>query len=165
MAAGHSSVKILFDETMGAPVVRAAIEAIKFDRKYEVEAVYMKDLVGSGAKDEEWVPKAAEGNWFVITGDRGRGKLSTPLPLLLPYHGISAAFMTGGLQSKRPQFEKLRATIFLWPQIRDAALGARGLRYRMQIQGESFRFVEWPLDENTMKRQIELLGRFAEELF
>ena len=125
----------------------------------------MDDFAGNGAKDDDWVLKAAKERRFVITGDQGKKKDGAPLDILLPYHQVSAAFMTGTLHSKRPQFEKARAVLALWPQIVDAAAGPPGLRYKMRIDGRSFSMPEWPLNDKAKRRQVELLGKFPDTLW
>lgn len=112
MDSRSGSINLLFDETVGEPVARATIEVLKFSH-HEIDAVCMKDFEGKGAKDDHWVLRAAKEGRFVITGDRGRFRDRAPLDILLPYHGVSGAFMTGKLHSGRSQFEKARAIITL----------------------------------------------------
>lgn len=164
MATRSSSIKLLFDETIGPPIAKAVIELLKFTTP-DLDAVTISEYMGSGTKDPHWVFKASQEQRFVITGDRGKKKDGAPLDILLPYHGVSGAFMTGVLHSKRKQFEKARAVISLWPDILDAANGTAGMRYSMRIVGKSFDLVEWPLDDKAKRRQVELLGKFPENLW
>ena len=165
MAAGGRCVKLLFDETIGAPIARALIDVARHHTEYTVDAVVMGDFEGCGSKDDHWAVRAQLEGRFVITGDRGRGD-GPPLDILLPYLGVSAAFMTGTLQSKRPQFEKARSVLFLWPAIVAAASASTpGTRYRMRCLGDGYHFAEWPLNDKARRRQVELLGKFPENLW
>ena len=69
MAKGNRCVKLLFDETIGEPVARAAIDFLNWDRSCEIDAQFMKSFMGEGTEDPEWVPRAATEKRFVITGD------------------------------------------------------------------------------------------------
>jgi hypothetical protein len=53
----------------------------------------------------------------------------------------------------------------VWPDIRAAAAGPRGARYRIRVDRKSFAWADWPLNEKARRRQVELLGRFPENLW
>lgn len=165
MAAGSRCVKLLFDETIGHPVAQATIQLLKFDTTLDLDAVTMKEYSGLGTKDPFWALRAANENRFVITGDRGEKKDGAPLDLLLPYHQVSAAFMTGTLHGQRSQFEKMRAVLTLWPKIVEAVFGPPGMRYAIKIAGDGYALDPWPLNEQAKRRQTELLGKFPDNLW
>jgi hypothetical protein len=161
-----SRIRLLFDETIGDPVVCALAGLLRFEKQISIEAQSMRQFLGAGTKDSEWVGKAAAEEWFVITGDRGKKNDGAPLDLLLPFHGISGAFLTGRLHGERSQFEKMRAILVIWPHLLEAIQnGPRGVRYKISIDGSSFGWRMWPLDEKASQRQVELLGKFPENLW
>lgn len=166
MAKGNRRVKLLFDETIGEPIARAAIDFLNWDKSCEIDAQFMRSFMGEGTGDSEWVPRAAAERRFVITGDRGKSSRSAPLDLLLPYLGVSGVFMTGALHESK-QFQRMRAVITLWPHIVEAAAGRPATRYRMRIDREraSFAWAEWPLNDKAIRRQAELFKKIPHSLW
>lgn len=164
MDSRSSGIKLLFDETVGEPIARAILDVLRFDDRYQIDGTTIKDYLGKGTLDSDWVPQVAKEGRFVITGDRGRRRDGAPLDLLIPFHGASGAFMTGKLQGSK-QVEKARSVIVLWPHIVKAATGTPGMRYRMRIAGDSFSWADWPLNDAAKRRQVELLGKFPKTLW
>lgn len=165
MAGGNPKLNLLFDENLGIPIARAVFEVLKFDKSVDVYAEYMVDWIRAGCKDDEWVPKAKSEGKFVITGDKGKRRDGAPLDLLLPFHGVSACYFTGGLQARK-QIEKARALIHVWPElVKRVAKDKQGTRYSLRMNGTSYSLTEWPLNEAAKARQVKELGRFPETLW
>lgn len=123
-------MKLLFDENFGLPLVKALRGLIAFSREL-TEAQHIIELQHSGAKDAEWIPKIAAGGWIVLTADRGRSA-GAKLPQLCRAAGITHVLVSGSLHN-RPQFEKARAVLVVWPQLAAMAAeppgGSFSLRY------------------------------------
>lgn len=159
----------MFDETFGEPVARAALGLLEYDSTITIEPAFMRKWIGEGVKDNVWAKRAGKEGWFVLTCDRGKTQDGAPLDLLLPYHGVSAAFLTPTLHGRK-QFEKLRAVLSLWPKIMRGATGPSGIRYSMGIRAvhnddDGFSWREWPLTEKQKKRQSEVCAPFPDKLW
>jgi len=165
LATRNSKLKLLFDETIGHPIANAIIEVLKFDQRFDLDAVTMCNFAGKGAKDPHWIILAKKQKRLVITGDRGRKKDGAPLDLLLPYNGVTGVFMTGQLHSGRPQLEKARAIISLWPHIVETADETPGKRFKMRIAGKSFSLEEWPLNVKSQERMNQMSSNIPDCLF
>jgi hypothetical protein len=164
LAVQQRSINIVFDQTLGPKVARAIIEVLKLDKSVDLNAVSMADWAGPSAKDEDWCIRARDERRFVVTGDRGRLGIGAPLHLLLPYVGVSAAYLTPSLQS-RSGIEQARAVVSVWPDLKEASGGTAGARYSIGISRDAFSWSDWELKEHERKRQEAELGRFSESLF
>jgi hypothetical protein len=146
----------LVDECIGKMTVRALAALVKY-HKQPVEVKALLDLIDGqqGIKDPEWVPRAKAEGWYVITSDTGQSNDGAPLHILLPLYGVSAAYMTPTLQSKRDGFEKIGAIVTLWPRIiRAATTSEPGTRHRIRASGDTYTMVDWPLGA-TGRRALE----------
>jgi len=162
------SINILFDECIGQRVAESLVNVLQLDTRFSLNAEYLKRWIAEGASDQEWVPRARDERRFVITADSGRQRKGPPLQLLLPYHGVSGAFFTGGVHNK-PQVEKARAILSLWSHIVDAAIEDTVGRYRMGIHTKAknglvstFAWKEWPLSKKEQERLRDEQGSFRE---
>lgn len=122
-----TTIKLLFDENIGKPLVDAMLPLLS---KYRDPPVveHLLDLLGRhGEKDKVWIPKLAEESWLVISADRGK-KGGSKLPLLCAHHKVSHVLIKGKLHNVR-QFEKARAIIVVWPSLVDACTKPKGTRF------------------------------------
>ena len=164
------SIRLLFDECIGDAVAKSLVRVLQFDSRFSIDAQYLKQWLVEGIGDEKWVPRARDEKRFVITADRGRKHKGPPLQILLPLHGVSGVFFTGGLHNK-PQAEKARAVISMWGHIVDASLTQNYSRYKIGIQSKaktdltgSYYWRKWPLSEPEYDRLNEEKGWFPEKL-
>ena len=135
--------------------------------KPKVEVKHFLDWVGGmqGIKDLEWVAQAKSEGWFVVTGDRGQTKDGAPLHILLPAYGVSAAFLTGSLQSDNG-FAKLAGIVALWPQIEAAATKSTpGSRFKIRRTANGYSLVEWPLNDAGKKAKARVIQDIPPHLF
>ena len=125
-------MKLLFDENIGKPLAQAIGQILRFDNsRHEVR--HILDLTNKLAvPDEQWVPTIADGDWMVITADRGRQGPGRPLPRICKELSVTHVVISGTLHNSR-QFEKARAIIALWPEFIRAFDGPKGVEYRLQM--------------------------------
>jgi hypothetical protein len=113
----------------------------------EVDMVHLLDLLGSGARDDEWVRLIAQGDppFLVLTGDRGAtSRRPDPrLPALLPQFKVTGVYLSGKLQ-QRTGFEKARALLVVWPQLEKAYTDPPGSRFRLNAHRAGYQLTPWP---------------------
>jgi hypothetical protein len=118
-----------------------------------VEAAFVVDYFGQeGEKDRHWSDVlASQGGWFVISGDRDKGRKPAhkrlvdgpPLHKILPGKGITAVYISGAIQ-QAPGTEKVRAITSLWPEIKAFFESAPpGSRKQITKHGGGFILRDW----------------------
>ncbi|HUU83529.1 MAG TPA: hypothetical protein VM243_08500 [Phycisphaerae bacterium] len=126
-----TTIKLLFDENIGRPLVEAMRPLL---HKYEepVDVAHLLDLLGRhGEQDENWIPELADEEWLVISADRGK-KPGPKLPLLCAEFGVRHILIKGALHNLK-QFEKARAIIIVWPSLIAARTKPRGTRFLLTM--------------------------------
>ena len=151
--------RVLFDECISKPAVEAMIKPLKFgDTDFEVGHVL--DVFGSGAKDTDWIPKAAADKWAVVTADRGKkSRISEKLPLLCEAYGVPHVLMAPGFSKLNMKFRILKV-MELWDEIVAASLGPAGARYSLRLNSSgSVRLVQTkvPTSDDIVRTQ-QLIG-------
>lgn len=121
-------MKLLFDENLGKPLVKAINNVVSFEEP-QPELIHLLNFMGrEGSADDEWIPAASAQGWMIITGDKGRRK--PKLPEICVEYNVKHIIMSPRLNHMN-QASKAQAIIGLWPQIKEAYEG-EGLRYRMR---------------------------------
>ena len=124
------STNLLFDENFGKPIVEALARLMAFhpDRPRVEHLINFERR--EGAKDEEWIPKAAEGDWVIVTCDRGAHGASK-LPRICRQYKVTHVLLVGRLVH-RQQFERIRAILVVWPGLIMATDKPPGSRFKLK---------------------------------
>lgn len=100
--------------------------------------------------DENWGPivgaDKAQGDWVVITRDRGKGGrgLGAPLPEVLPACGVTGVWLAPWY-SNANVFELVRAVLIVLPSIYSECPRAKpGTRFKIVRDGQSASLETWP---------------------
>src|SRR5579859_553346 len=131
-------MKIMLDECMPSKASHLLVDLLKLS-KVSVSAHYLETYLGKGSLDKDWAKLlAAEGGWSVVTCDNGRARgertklKGPPLQLILPARGITGFFLSAKM-SQASGFEKVRAVIYLMPEIIERANQTpTGERYKIR---------------------------------
>ncbi len=124
-------MKLLFDENIGWPIVRALAGLLAyFDPRPEVKHL-LEFTQRQGIPDSQWISQLEGEHWMVITGDRGSRGSGTPLPRICRDAGITHVIIRGRLNNLR-QWERARALIVLWPDLVRAYEGPEGREFRLK---------------------------------
>ena len=98
-----------------------------------------------GIPDEQWVPRAAEEDWIVVTGDSGATKLGAPIQVIMPQYGVTGIYFSGKLQ-QQSGFVKLQALISVLQHLPMVSESPKGSRFRLHMKsGGGFGLRPWPL--------------------
>src|SRR5262249_955669 len=102
------------DECLGQPMMAVLKDAIPDDVVFE----HISQRFLEGDPDQEWIPQlASEGDWVIITSDRGRrGKIGVKLPVLCAKYGVSYAAFAASLHNQ-PAAQKLGALLSVWADV------------------------------------------------
>lgn len=131
-------IRLLFDECVGKPVmekIKAAV-SISLDQP---EFSHVLDFQKQGVHDEDWIPRIAEeGNWIVITGDRGRrGKANKgeKLPVVCKRHGVTHVVLSKAIHHKG-SIEKMAAILSVWSDIQKLVDAPNGSMHVLRLRGK-----------------------------
>jgi hypothetical protein len=143
-------MKIMFDECMPPKASRLAAGLLALS-KPPIKAHFLADYLGPGLYDSDWTKRLAdETNWCVVTcdyrnptGSKAKAK-GPPLHLILPSRQITGFFL-GGKIAQASGFEKIRAVLYLLPDIWEkATLGPNGGRFKILKSGHGYKIAPWP---------------------
>ena len=97
----------------------------------EVEVRHYLDVWKAGRADNEWIPElAAEGNWVVITGDRGKGP-APRLPAVCAQCGVTHVLLAPSVHQMSSE-KKLRAIVYVWDELVEISeRGEPGRRFKL----------------------------------
>src|SRR5438105_1695297 len=116
--------------------IKAAV-SISLD---ESEFSHVLDFQIQGVHDQDWIPRIAqEGNWIVITGDRGRrGKASKgeKLPVVCKAHGVTHVVLSKTIHHKT-SLDKMAAILSVWSDIQKLADAPKGSQHVLRLRGKS----------------------------
>jgi hypothetical protein len=134
-------IQFLFDECLGRPVVEGQIaESLKF---YGADAIvaHIFAKFQPGTPDKIWISEIArEGNWIVITADRGiHSRMEEKLPLICREFNITHIMLSRGLH-KRNIYYKALAIESSWSEIIATASAPPGTGFVLSMsENQTFR--------------------------
>ena len=123
-------MKVVVDENL-PPALARGLNAL-FAGEHQI--IHIRDRYGPGVKDLTWIPElSAEGNWVVISGDRGiRRKRAEHVA----FRGsrLIGFFLSAGL-NKAPLVKQADRILALWDSIETFASRSRpGSMYELPIK-------------------------------
>lgn len=133
------TIRILFDECVGTPV----LEAIKrvFDLfELNVEVKHIRDFQMNGVADEQWIPQIAAEGWIIITADRGKcGGSTQKLPRICLEYKLTHVILSSAVHHQKTA-DKAASIISVWRKLVEAVSTATpGTRFSLQFSGQDRR--------------------------
>ena len=135
-------MRIVFDATFGEAWVDALTCFFRAHHEPRPRFQHIHDLFNRELADDEWIPKFAETECMIISGDSGRKQ--PRLPAVCKRYNKTHIILSATLQ-KCNKFTQARAIICLWPEIVHAYNQPKGTRFQIQPtdrRHESFRLVQ-----------------------
>lgn len=130
--------KFLLDECLPKGIVAVAASALQLiDASADV--AHLLDKFPAGTPDRLWVPTIAdEGEWVVITADRGsQSNIEDKLPLVCRQLRVVHVLLSAGIH-KRTAFFKGLAISHCAQQLLDASSAAAGTGFSISMLGRGF---------------------------
>lgn len=131
-------MKLLLDENLSKLATDALKELVQRTRE-AAEIQHLLDMCPSGILDPVWLPQFQNqlAPWLIITADSGKRCGGDRLPQICKTLGIRHVLLSGKLHQRR-QFDKIRALMTVWPELKKASASAAGSRFKLQQAGDSF---------------------------
>lgn len=127
-----TGLKLLFDENFGRPTVERLKQFLTGTEPMPTLATVV-DYLGGG-KDDVWIPMLRDGDWIVITADRGRRSGGAKLPDLCVAYGVTHVLLSKSVHHL-PQFEKARAIVAVWSELSALSSSPSGSRHVLRLNG------------------------------
>lgn len=134
-------MKIIFDATFGEGWVDALTAFFRTHKEPRPRFQHIHDIFSRGLADDEWIPKFAETECLIISGDTGRRQ--PRLPAICKQYKKTHIILSPTLHNCN-KFTQARAIIIVWPEIIDAYNQPKGSRFQIQpvdVKHERFRLV------------------------
>lgn len=134
-------LKLFFDECCSKRIPLKLLDVFKEDYP-EFQTKHLCEYTSSGTSDSVWLPQLAqEGDWIVITSDKGRDTKKPQLPiycrdLKITHVIFTSKILTAGLIAHKQAF------YCLWPQIVKIPLLPKGTRINLGYR--PFGHAIWP---------------------
>lgn len=125
------TLKLLFDENFGRPLVQALAGLLAFHPD-KPEVKHVLDFYAAGESDDVWIPQIAKGGWIVVSGDRAKQYGGPKLPLVCAACGVTHVLIGGALHHWK-QFDKARAVLAVWPDLALLPAAPPGTRYDLRL--------------------------------
>ena len=135
-------MKIIFDATFGEGWVDSLTAFFRSHREPRPRFQHIHDVFDRNMSDDVWIPKFAEIDCLIISGDAGRRK--PRLPAICRKYKKTHIILSPTLQMC-DKFTQARAIIVLWPDIVRADDYLKGTRLQIQptdSKHERFRLVK-----------------------
>ena len=131
-------MRLLVDENISKPATCALRNLIEKTRE-NAEIQHLLETSPVGILDSEWLPKFQSQSepWLVLTADMGKRSGGKRLPDICRELGIRHVLISGKLHQKR-QFDKMRAILTVWPDLRTAFDSKPGSCFKLQQTNQSF---------------------------
>ena len=108
----------------------------------------IREFVGGGIDDQEWVPKLRAEGWVVISADRGKQCGGAKLPQVCAAHEVTHVLLSSALHQMQ-QFEKMRAILSCWPQLCQLHQEPNGTRFRLRLSQDRNKAILEPFKKPT----------------
>lgn len=131
-------MRLLVDENISKPAIIALRNLIETTRE-KAEIQHLLETSRMGILDAEWLPKFQSQSepWLVLTADLGKRSGGKRLPDICRELGIRHVLISGKLHQKK-QFDKMRAILTVWPNLKAAFNSKPGSRFKLQQTNKSF---------------------------
>ena len=131
-------MKLLFDENISRPAT-CALQALIAATEEEAEGCHLLERCPMGAPDSDWLSQFQDQShpWLVVTADSAKRRGGDRLPEICKDLRIRHVLISGKLH-QRKQFDKMRAILTVWPDLREAFKSESGSRFKLQQAKESF---------------------------
>lgn len=124
-------LRLLFDDCLSKHAVKALVDIAQFSRG-AVEVAHLATINCEGKLDDEWVPEVANAGYLLVTTDRAKKKSQgSKLPVLCQRNGLRHVMLSAAVH-QMSQFDKLRATLTVWPKLIDASLAVPGAGFLLK---------------------------------
>ena len=136
-------MKIYFDATFGEHIIDSLRGLFRFHQDPKPRLLHIYDRFERDVKDEEWISEISGKDSIVISCDWGRGK-GVRLPVVCKLKKITLILISPSLHNAK-QFHKVRAVMYVWPDIIKAFKAPAGTCFQITSIGvnyERFRFEE-----------------------
>jgi len=135
-------LKIIFDATFGEGWVDALMAFFRIYKEPRPRFQHIHDVFNRDLPDDVWIPKFAEIDCLIISGDAGRKK--PRLPAICKQFNKTHIILSPTLQNSS-KFNQARAIVVLWPEIVNTFSHSKGSRFQIQTtdaKHEHFRLVK-----------------------
>lgn len=131
-------MRLLVDENISMPATLALKNLVGKTRE-STEIQHLLETSAMGILDSEWLPKFQSQSepWLVITADLGKRSGGKRLPQICRELGIRHVLISGKLH-QRKQFDKIRAILIVWPDLKLAFNSEPGSCFKLNQAGKSF---------------------------
>ncbi|HEX8916284.1 MAG TPA: hypothetical protein VF796_28295 [Humisphaera sp.] len=137
------TVKLIFDECL-SQLMMADLRKFLERSGCELTLQAVVDYQRAGVLDRDWVPRvAAEGQWIVISTDKGRSgnePFEERLPFLCRLHRVTHVLLSPKVH-KLKGFAKGQAIVDVWPEFATVRDATPGTRFVIQFNHTRTRFL------------------------
>jgi hypothetical protein len=141
----NDKFKLLLDECVGKNIVHA-LRAMIAPTSENAEIAHILDFHPQGVTDEEWIPRIAEENWIVLTGDRAKqSSRGGKLPILCQAFRVTHVMLSAAIH-KMKAFDKERAIVQVWHDLARLVEVPRGSGYSLRLTPSKNAKLVWLYD-------------------
>lgn len=126
--------KIYIDENL-SPYIAKGLDILEKPLQEGFEVLSIKDIFGTGAKDEDWIPKVGQEGCIVITQDINIQRLRHQR-LLYEEHGVGVFFLAPPSKSGYRYWEMVEQIIKRWSDIKKKCRSDRPFAFRCSPRTE-----------------------------
>lgn len=121
-------INIYIDENL-SPYLAKGLDTLESPLQEGFKVLSIKDVFGTGAKDEEWIPKVGKENGVVITQDVNIQRLRHQR-LLYEEHGVGVFFLSPPSKNGYTYWEMVEQIIKRWKDIKKKCKNERPFAFR-----------------------------------
>jgi len=152
--------RLLIDECLPPALISVYLSNHIRISRYGVDAIHIKEYLGEGKKDPNWVPQIArDRRWFVLSMDKGKhGKKTDALPLICYEYKVTLILLSERLVQKRIEYYGPQILAH-WHNIVKGARGPKGAQYLLHLASghqEGTLFKPWKAPEGYQIESGEL---------
>jgi len=131
---------LIFDSTFGEAWVDALTTFFRSHKEPRPRFRHIYDAFGRDLLDDVWIPRFAETECVIVSGDLGRKQ--PRLPEICLQYNKTHILLSGTLQNSN-SFNKARAIIYLWPDIAQAFDCPKGCRFQINAANAEHNRFRW----------------------